>query len=137
MLAAWHRLAPALDHPSTTVCHGDLHPGNVVVDAVTGRPVVLDWDLTCLSEPGWDHAALITWATRWGGSPDVYDSFVRGYGHDPRHDHRTSSLAELRLLVATVMRINAARHDPTAVDEARRRLRYWVGDPAAPQWTAV
>ena len=31
------------------VCHGDVHPGNVVMTA--GRPVLLDWDLLCLAPP--------------------------------------------------------------------------------------
>jgi hypothetical protein len=31
----------------------------------------------------------------------------------------------------------AARRDPGAGAEARRRLAYWRGDPDAPVWTAV
>ena len=29
--------------------------------------VLLDWDLMCLGPRGWDHAPMMTWATRWGG----------------------------------------------------------------------
>ena len=45
------------------VCHGDVHPGNVVVTA--GGPVLLDWDLLCSGPPGWDHAMLLR-LPRWG-----------------------------------------------------------------------
>ncbi len=43
------------------VCHGDVHPGNVVMtaDGVT----LIDWDLLCWAPPGWDHGPMLTWAT--------------------------------------------------------------------------
>jgi len=43
-------------------------------------------------------------------------------------------LAELRLLIATLMRVRAGRTDAAAAREADRRLRYWNGDIDAPQW---
>ena len=52
--------------------------------------------------------------------------------------HRyTESLARLRLLVATVMRIGAAVIDPGAVPEVRNRLRYWAEGDSAPPWNAT
>src|SRR5690606_21216083 len=51
------------DHP--VVCHGDVHPGNVLVSS-TG-PLLLDWDLLCRANPAWDHAVLLVQAERWGG----------------------------------------------------------------------
>jgi Ser/Thr protein kinase RdoA (MazF antagonist) len=117
------------------VCHGDVHPGNVV--ATTSGTVLLDWDLLCLAPPAWDHAALLPWATRWGGPPDWYARFAEGYGGSLADDPVAQSLAELRLVAATLMRVRAARENPAAMPEAQRRLAYWRGDPSAPIWTAV
>ena len=36
------------------VCHGDVHPGNVVMSA--DGPVLMDWDLLSSAPAGWDHA---------------------------------------------------------------------------------
>lgn len=145
------RAAPALDGPAragleaairrhrgwsdpagAVVCHGDVHPGNVMMDA--DGPVLLDWDLLCLAPPGWDHGPMLTWAERWGGAPGEYDAFARGYGRSFRDDVRAQAFAELRLVAATLMRVVAAQADPSAWPEAERRLRYWRGDRDAPPW---
>ncbi len=47
------------------VCHGDVHPGNVIMTA--DGPVLIDWDLLCWAPPGWDHGPMLTWADRWSG----------------------------------------------------------------------
>jgi hypothetical protein len=116
------------------VCHGDVHPGNVLMDA--DGPVLADWDLLCRAPRGWDHAPMMTWAERWGGTPGQYERFAEGYGRSYRADVDARAFAELRLVAATLMRVRAGRHDPQAADEARRRLRYWSGDPDAPMWSA-
>lgn len=117
------------------LCHGDVHPGNVLPTAA--GPVLLDWDLVCLGPPAWDHGPLLNWAERWGGEPGMYDAFARGYGRSMRGDPVTESLADLRLVAATLMRVRAGRTDPVAAAEAERRLRFWRGDPDAPVWTAA
>jgi hypothetical protein len=53
-----------------------------------------------------------------------------------RGDGQAEAIAELRLVAATLMRVLAGRRDPAARAEAERRLRYWRGEPDAPQWTA-
>lgn len=116
------------------VCHGDVHPGNVLV--AEGRSLLIDWDLLCWAPPGWDHAMLQSYAERWGGSPDVLPAFERGYGRSMRDDPVTVSVAALRNVAATLMRVRAGRDDPAARVEADRRLRFWRGDPAAPPWRA-
>jgi Ser/Thr protein kinase RdoA (MazF antagonist) len=116
------------------VCHGDVHPGNVIMRA--DGPVLLDWDLLCVAPAGWDHGPLLTWAERWGGRPGTYEDFARGYGRSLRHDPAATAIAELRLAAATLMRVAAAVGDPAARPEAERRLRFWRGDPDAPPWTA-
>jgi hypothetical protein len=118
------------------VCHGDVHPGNVMQSAA--GPVLIDWDLRCMAPAGWDHAPLLQWGTRWterwGGGPRAYDEFAEGYGMSLRDDWMTEALAALRLVIATLMRVRAGRTDVVAAAEAERRLRYWRGDPDAPLW---
>ncbi len=116
------------------VCHGDVHPGNVMMR--TDGPVLLDWDLLCLAPVGWDHGPLLTWAERWGGAAGEYEAFARGYGRSLRDDPATVAIAQLRLVAATLMRVAASVVDPAARPEAERRLRFWRGDPDAPTWTA-
>lgn len=119
---------------NVVVCHGDVHPGNVLMRA--DGPVLLDWDLLCLAPPGWDHGPMLTWAERWGGRPGEYDAFALGYGRSLRDDPQADAIAELRLVAATLMRVAASVTNPDARSEAERRLRYWRGDPDAPPWTA-
>ena len=116
------------------VCHGDVHPGNVLQSA--DGPVLLDWDLVCWGPPAWDHAPLLTWAQRWGGDPAVHPSFTDGYGGSLAADPLAVSLAVMRNVAATLMRVRAGRWDQTAAAEAERRLRYWRGELGAPQWRA-
>ncbi len=115
------------------VCHGDVHPGNVLMRA--DGPVLIDWDLLCLGPPGWDHGPMLSFADRWGGRPGEYDEFASGYGRSLADDPSTMAIAELRLVAATLMRVVASLDDPRARPEAERRLRYWRGDPDAPAWT--
>lgn len=117
------------------VCHGDVHPGNVVQTDV--GPVLIDWDLLCSEPNGWDHAPLATWTQRWGGEPGMYEAFAAGYGADLRSEPYTAAIAELRLLAATLMRVRAGCDDPEAAVEAERRLQWWRGDPDAPMWRAM
>jgi Phosphotransferase enzyme family len=116
------------------VCHGDVHPGNVIQSA--HGPVLLDWDLLCRGPAAWDHAPLMTWTQRWGGEPGIYEAFAEGYGREMRGDPVAQAIAELRLVAATLMRLRAARSSPAAAAEAELRLRYWRGEGDAPQWTA-
>ena len=48
------------------VCHGDVHPGNVMM--THDGPALIDWDLLCLAPAGWDHGPMMTWHERWGGA---------------------------------------------------------------------
>jgi aminoglycoside phosphotransferase (APT) family kinase protein len=116
------------------LCHGDVHPGNVIQTAEGA--MLIDWDLLCLASPGWDHGPLMTWTERWGGEPGVYEAFAAGYGHSLSDDPSALAVAELRLVAATLMRLRAGRTDPVAMAEAQRRLRWWRGDIDAPVWQA-
>jgi hypothetical protein len=116
------------------LCHGDVHPGNVLMSG--SGALLVDWDLMCVADPAWDHAMLTTYAERWGGDATAYPAFAAGYGRSLADDELTTALAELRNVAATIMRIRAGRTDPAAADEAARRLRWWRGDPDAPAWRA-
>ena len=117
------------------VCHGDVHPGNVMQGP--SGPVLIDWDLLCLAPSGWDHAPMMTWAERWGGEPGWYDEMAVGYGRSMRGDRWAERFAELRLLAATLMRVKASMQNEAAWPEADRRLALWRGDGDAPVWQAL
>jgi Ser/Thr protein kinase RdoA (MazF antagonist) len=132
----WDGWRHVLVEQPSVVCHGDLHPGNVM--AGSDGAVLIDWDLMCIGPAAWDHAPLLRWedrwSDRWGGGPGTYDAFAEGYGTSLRGDWVADALAEMRLLVATLMRVRAAAEHPEAVPELERRLRWWRGDPDAPRW---
>lgn len=113
------------------LCHGDVHPGNVLASAA--GPLLVDWDLMCRANPAWDHAMLTTLARRWGGDAAAHRSFVAGYGRS--FEPLDRDLGELRNVAATLLRVRAGRHDPAARDEAGHRLSYWRGESDDP-WHA-
>lgn len=114
------------------LCHGDIHPGNVVV-GVDG-PVLLDWDLLCLAPREWDLAAMSVWARNWGGDSAWFEDFGRGYGVEV-DANRLRALGDLRDLAATLMAVRAGRRDTDRAAEARRRLDFWR-DGTGPRWTS-
>lgn len=117
------------------LCHGDVHPHNVV--GGPDGPVILDWDLLCLGPPGWDHAPLLAMVARWGVESECYEGFARGYGADLSAEPVTATLTELRLVAATLLRVRAEGLGREPGSEAERRLRFWRGDPDAPAWRFV
>jgi Phosphotransferase enzyme family len=131
--AAVPLLSDARQRPAR-LCHGDVHPGNVMQSSV--GPVLLDWDLLCHGSTAWDHAPMMTWTERWGGEPGIYESFAAGYGQSMLGDPLAEAIAQLRLVAATLMRVRAGRSNPAAAVEAERRLRYWRGEVNAPVWQA-
>ncbi|MEM1332820.1 MAG: aminoglycoside phosphotransferase family protein [Actinomycetota bacterium] len=132
---ARHRGWDTFTDADTVVCHGDVHPGNVLIGE--DGPILIDWDLLCRAPAGWDHGPLMTWTERWGGAPGVYESFASGYGRSLVGDRWAEAFAELRLVAATLMRVAASARDDHARPEADRRLAWWRGDPDAPTWRAV
>jgi Ser/Thr protein kinase RdoA (MazF antagonist) len=96
---------------------------------------LIDWDSICLGPAAFDHAALMTWAERWGGLTATYRDFARGYGADLREAPLARELAALRLLAPTINVIINGATDEQGAAEARERMRCWLGDPAAPPWT--
>ena len=122
------------DAADAVLCHGDVHPGNVIM--TDDGPVLVDWDLLCVAPPGWDHAPMMTWTQCWGGEPGVYEAFASGARESARGDRFGEAFAELRLVSATLMRLKVSRSVPSAAPEAMRRLAFWRGEPDAPIWQA-
>jgi Ser/Thr protein kinase RdoA (MazF antagonist) len=117
------------------LCHGDLHPGNVMMTA--DGPILLDWDLMAFAPAVWDHVPLIAITGPWGGDPQWYRAFAEGLGQDLSASDGAAGLAEVRNLVATLMRLRVALTDHPARPEARLRLAHWRGERPAPRWTAT
>jgi Ser/Thr protein kinase RdoA (MazF antagonist) len=129
-LGEWQEQARA---EPTVVCHGDVHPQNVLMRP-NGEVAILDWDSLCLGPAAWDHAPLLTWEARWGGQAGTYEAFAEGYGTDLRESPVAQLLARVRLLAPTLNKIVQGATDAERAAEARRRMRYWRGDPNAPPW---
>jgi Ser/Thr protein kinase RdoA (MazF antagonist) len=129
-LADWQQQART---EPAVVCHGDVHPENVLMRR-SGEVALLDWDGICMGPAAWDHAALLTWEDRWGGEAGTYAAFAAGYGTDLRESSVAQLLARVRLLAPTLNKIVQGATDPERASEAQRRMRYWRGDPHAPPW---
>lgn len=117
---------------SWVLCHGDVHPLNVI--ATADGPAIIDWDLLSVGPPAWDHGPLRSMIRYWGYPPSLYSDFGRGYGADWSDDPVANALTELRAVAATLLTVAAGRLDPTARAEADARLRHWRGEPDAPTW---
>jgi aminoglycoside phosphotransferase (APT) family kinase protein len=68
------------DPLAEVVCHGDLHPFNLLVDA-TGSTTVLDWTGAILAEPAFDLAyTSMLLATPPLAAPRPFDAIIRRVG---------------------------------------------------------
>jgi aminoglycoside phosphotransferase (APT) family kinase protein len=117
---ALERLAPhldALDVERPTVCHGDFHPLNVMLDGNTAN--VIDWTDACLGDPMGDVARLVV----------LFDVAAVGA---PRAVERLVSRAGRPFITRSYLRAYEAAAG-RAVD--RRRLRQWAPVHHLHDWT--
>ena len=129
-LADWQQQSRA---EPTVVCHGDVHPQNVIMRP-NGEMVILDWDSLDLGPTAWDHAPLLTWEDRRGGQAGTYEAFADGCGTDLSASPVAQLLARVRLLAPTLNKVVQGAADAERAAEACRRMRYWRGDLNAPPW---
>lgn len=130
--AGWQKAARCGE---LVVCHGDVHPQNVLMRG--DELIIIDWDAICIGPTEWDHAALLTWADRWGGAPSEYMAFAAGYGRDMRESPLAQILARVRLLAPTINMIIRGATSSRHAEEARLRMLYWQCVPSAPAWTGL
>lgn len=128
-----HRGWEDMVRANAVLCHGDVHPGNVMMSSA--GELLVDWDLLSSADPAWDQAMLSTLSSRWGGDPAVHNAFVAGYGAPPASPELVAALGELRNIAATLLRVRAAASDPSASPEAALRLAFWRGESTA-AWSA-
>lgn len=129
-------LAGALP-PPTALCHGDLHPGNVLLAG--GQPVVIDWFDATIGVPGADlvrTSLLIRPATGSGTAPThlpgatacLLDEFHRSYLRHALRRVEPSAVADLATWERVLAAARLAEH--TTADRADL-LALWRGRPGA------
>ncbi len=116
------------------VCHGDVHPGNVVMtadgpDAPRLGPAVLG--ATRMGPRPDAHLG-----DRWGGDGHEYPAFAAGYGRSLADDAAAVAVAELRLVAATLMRLVAGIADPGSDARSATAAAVLAWRTDAPAWTA-
>jgi hypothetical protein len=71
------------------------------------------------------------------GEPSTYPDFAEGYGADSAPLRSAANFADLRLLAATLNVVISSARNPLRAGEARKRMRFWLGDPHAPTWNPI
>lgn len=114
------RLA-TLDYPlAECVVHGDAHLGNVI--PVRRRPVLCDFDSTCVGPPEWDLTPIPVGLRRFGGSRRAARIFASAYGFNVTKWPGFAVLCEVRELKLATSVLPILRSNPGVVPELRRRL---------------
>ncbi len=122
-----------VDQNAVVICHGDVHPQNVLMR--NGQVVIIDWDTVCVGPREWDHAALLNWSNRWGGESSTYQDFANGYGTDFTSYRPALLQAQVRLLAPTINLATRVLKNPGLINELERRMQYWRGITNPPNWT--
>jgi fructosamine-3-kinase len=121
---AWARafLAPLHEvSPEPRLCHGDLHPGNVLVTP-DGQPILLDWT-GC--KGGW--APIFDLSRFCATAPGYASAFAAGYGLSPQ-EYRALESDLLRMDLTDNLRAAVwafgVKHEqmPKFVEDARKSM---------------
>lgn len=82
-----------MPEPERTLLHGDLQPDHVLIERVTGEPVIIDWGDAGTGDPLWDLAVLLL------DHPQHRDRVLEGYQPNSRlRRHVDAHLDAYRLI---------------------------------------
>lgn len=123
---------PADDPLGAAVVHGDLHRGNVVAGAA--GPVLADLELAGWGGASADLAPQVVAVRRYGAPPADLDTFLEGYGADPRPWPGLEVHVEAYELWVTAWAVANRTASVRAGLEAERRLQRWRGGDS-PVWS--
>lgn len=108
------------DRSKLVLCHGDVQPANVIVDA-DGAPWLIDFEYACLAPREWDPAKLVILNRRFGDPHDLPGVLASWPALD-RTRLAVCVRVQEALLVAWLVRM-ALNQTLGALAEARRRAR--------------
>ena len=124
--AGWRRLDGA-----RVVCHGDVHPGNVMMTADGPGADRLGPDVHGARRLG-PRRCCSRSPSGGAATPGVYPAFAAGYGESLADDVGARRVRRAAQRGSDTDARPRRAHRPGRAVEAERRLRYWRGDPDAP-----
>ena len=131
LATAWADAAGA-DPLGRAFVHGDLHIGNVV--AGRAGPMLTDLELMGAGPPSYDAAPAVVAVVRYGADPAGLDSFMVGFGEDPRRWAGFATFVAVYELWVTAWAIGVRHQDSTWAEEAAVRVAT-LRDGSDQTWT--
>ncbi|RZT82844.1 aminoglycoside phosphotransferase (APT) family kinase protein [Micromonospora violae] len=137
-LVKWcDRLEPqlvALNHQEEPkLVHGDAHVGNLLREP-SGRPVMCDFDATCIGPWQVDLAAVAVGEARFGGT-GLHERLANAYGYDVTSDQSWTVLREARELKMIAAAVPLISNSASVAEEFINRLQSVRNDDPAARWT--
>lgn len=103
-----------------SLVHGDLHGDNVVVGP--DGPVLTDLELSGAGPAGYDAAPAALAVRRYGHDPSTLETFLSGFGADPRGWAGFVTYVAIYELWVTAWAVGVRGQDPSWAAEASRRV---------------
>ncbi|MFJ2744769.1 phosphotransferase family protein [Streptomyces sp. NPDC087440] len=128
--AAWADLPPGA---SPCVVHADAWGGNCAV--TSSRTYLLDFERVAIGRPEWDLVSTAVSVDTFGSLAEgAYLEFCASYGADVRDWPGYVTMRSVRELRLATFAAQVADHDPSAQEEAKRRVACLRGDEGARPW---
>ncbi|MFE7393246.1 phosphotransferase [Streptomyces sp. NPDC057582] len=99
--------------------HGDFQLRNILRDDTDGTVAVIDLER---SEPGPAVRDLVRLSDAWAGRPDLYGSFLAGYGRSLTSAEEARLVIDMALDAVSGIQFGAAHGDPELVERGHRTL---------------
>lgn len=112
--------ATASDRLGSTVVHGDLHVGNIVVGP--DGPMLTDLEMAGWGAGSHDAAPTVMAVRRYGAPPEHIDRFVEAFGADPTDGPHFETHVAVQELWVTAWAVAVADRRPEWAAEADRRI---------------